>query len=211
MVLREEQIHRYSRQILLPDVGGRGQRKLLAGELQMCGLGSVGVFCSLYLAAAGVGKLWLSDDTMVSAGDVGLAGIYQPEDVGFSREEIVQRRLTSLNSDAVCLVGASPSARAIYCGAAAAPLEHQGGLRVGVHNHHAIVQSGCLACAAVLSDGEGPLDEALAMIAGSLGAYEALYALLGNVSLVPDTQLSFEGEHIQYQRHSVFCAQPSKR
>jgi hypothetical protein len=211
MVLREEQIHRYSRQILLPDVGGRGQRKLLAGELQMCGLGSVGVFCALYLAAAGVGKLWLSDDTMVSVGDVGLAGIYQPEDVGFSREEIVQRRLTSLNSDAVCLVGASPSARAIYCGDAAAPLAHQEGLRVGVRNHHAIVQSGCLACAAVLSDGEGPLDEALAMIAGSLGAYEALYALLGNVSLVSDTKLSFEGENMQYQRYTVFCAQPSKR
>ena len=211
MALREEQIHRYSRQILLPEVGGRGQRRLLAGELQLCGLGSVGVCCALYLAAAGVGRVWLSDDALVSAGDVGLAGVYQPEDIGFSREEIVQRRLTSLNSDAVCLVGASPSARAIYCGAAAASLEHQSGLRVGVFEHRAIVQSGCLACAPVLSDGEGPLDEALAMIAGSLGAYEALCTLLGHVSPVSDTQLSFEGERMRYQKQAILCAQQTKR
>ena len=205
MILREEQIRRYSRQILLPDVGGRGQRRLLAGELQLCGLGAVGVYCALYLAAAGVGRLWLSDDALVSAGDIGLAGVYQPEDVGFSREEIVQRRLTSLNSDAVCLVGASRTARAIYCGAVVATA-HQSGLRLGVLEGRAVVQSGCLACAEPLSDGEGIIDEALAMIAGSLGAYEALSTLLGGESPVADTRLSFEGDAMEYQRQRVRCS-----
>jgi hypothetical protein len=210
MSLREEQIRRYSRQILLPEVGGRGQRRLLASELQLCGLGAVGVYCALYLASAGVGKLWLSDDSLVSLGDVGLAGVYQPEDVGLCREEIVQRRLTSLNSDAVCLVGVSSSARAIYCGPASSS-KHQRGIRLGLLKHQAVVQIGCLACTEALSDGEDIIDEALAMTAGSLGAYKALCELLSAESSMLEMRLSFDGGTMQYQKQHIMCSLLERR
>ena len=57
MSLREDQIHRYSRHILLQDVGGKGQEKLLAGRVLIIGAGRLGGPIALYLAAAGVGTI----------------------------------------------------------------------------------------------------------------------------------------------------------
>jgi molybdopterin/thiamine biosynthesis adenylyltransferase len=53
----EEQIRRYSRQIILPDVGGKGQRKLLESRVLLIGAGGLGSPAGLYLAAAGVGTM----------------------------------------------------------------------------------------------------------------------------------------------------------
>ncbi|MCK9565152.1 MAG: ThiF family adenylyltransferase [Methanothrix sp.] len=58
----DEQIRRYSRQIILPEVGGKGQKKLLASMVLVLGAGGLGSSAIAYLAAAGAGTLGIVDD-----------------------------------------------------------------------------------------------------------------------------------------------------
>ncbi|WP_141323928.1 ThiF family adenylyltransferase [Myxococcus sp. AB025B] len=97
MALREDQIQRYSRQILLRDVGGRGQEALLTGSARVDATGASGMTATAYLAGggtpvAGVGSLTLgpwAPGFLVSAGDVG-----QPV------PETLAREVPALNPDA---------------------------------------------------------------------------------------------------------------
>src|SRR5262249_38657187 len=57
----EEQVQRYSRHIILPNIGAKGQRKLLDGSVLVIGAGGLGSPIAMYLAAAGVGKLGIVD------------------------------------------------------------------------------------------------------------------------------------------------------
>lgn len=57
MTLTEEQIERHSRQIILPDVGGKGQEKLLSAKVLIIDAGGLGSPAALYLASAGIGKI----------------------------------------------------------------------------------------------------------------------------------------------------------
>ncbi len=63
--LTDEQIERYSRHILLPEVGGIGQKKLIQSKVLVVGAGGLGSIILLYLAAAGVGTIGIIDDDKV--------------------------------------------------------------------------------------------------------------------------------------------------
>ena len=65
MDLSDVQIERYARHILLPEVGGTGQSKLLQSSVLVIGAGGLGSPIVMYLAAAGVGKIGLVDDDSV--------------------------------------------------------------------------------------------------------------------------------------------------
>ena len=65
MKLRDDQIERYSRQILLPNVGGKGQEKLLNARVLIIGAGGLGSPCTLYLTSAGIGTLGIVDSDKV--------------------------------------------------------------------------------------------------------------------------------------------------
>ena len=65
MDFTEEQIQRYSRQIILPDVGGKGQQKLREAKVLLVGAGGLGSPIGLYLGAAGIGTIGLIDGDVV--------------------------------------------------------------------------------------------------------------------------------------------------
>src|SRR5215210_9227975 len=70
MELTEPQIQRYSRQIILSEVGGKGQMKLGKAKVLLIGAGGLGSPAGLYLAAAGVGTLGLVDGDVVDASNL---------------------------------------------------------------------------------------------------------------------------------------------
>ena len=63
--LTDSQVERYSRQIILPNVGGKGQEKLLAAKVLIIGAGGLGSPAALYLACAGIGKIGIVDSDKV--------------------------------------------------------------------------------------------------------------------------------------------------
>lgn len=100
-MLSEEQIERYARHILLREVGGVGQERLLGAAVRIEGLGQVGSWACLYLALAGVGRLELCDPRPVP--EAGLSPVLV--DLGApSRAEAVAHALGAHNPDVRCEV-----------------------------------------------------------------------------------------------------------
>lgn len=90
--LSEEQIERYSRHILLQDVGLEGQEKLLNAKVLIIGAGGLGSPVSLYLAAAGVGHIGIVDADVVDLSNLQRQVIHQTKDLGRPKVEVPRRR-----------------------------------------------------------------------------------------------------------------------
>ena len=88
---------RYARHILLKEVGGPGQQRLKAATVAVVGAGGLGAPAALYLAAAGVGRLRLIDDDVVSLSNLQRQIVYRGEDVGQSKVERAAAMLSALN------------------------------------------------------------------------------------------------------------------
>jgi adenylyltransferase/sulfurtransferase len=99
MKLREEQIERYSRQIILPNVGGKGQEKLLNAKVLIIGAGGLGSPCALYLGAAGIGKLGIVDSDAVELNNLQRQVIHSMKDVGRPKVESARDRINAINQD----------------------------------------------------------------------------------------------------------------
>ena len=97
--LTEEQIQRYSRHILLPEVGGEGQRELLASSVLVVGAGGLGSPALLYLAAAGVGRLGVADGDTVEVSNLQRQIIHGTSDVGKSKVLSAQETIREINPD----------------------------------------------------------------------------------------------------------------
>ncbi|MDD1750096.1 MAG: molybdopterin-synthase adenylyltransferase MoeB [Methanothrix sp.] len=94
----DEQIRRYSRQIILPEVGGKGQKKLLASRVLVLGAGGLGSSAIAYLAAAGVGTLGIVDNDVVEVSNLQRQVIHGGS-IGFSKAKSAESFVRSLNSD----------------------------------------------------------------------------------------------------------------
>ena len=99
MSLRDDQIERYSRQILLPDVGGKGQEKILSAKVLVIGAGGLGSPAALYLAAAGVGRLGIVDSDKVELNNLQRQVLHSTKTVGELKVESAKRTLRNLNTD----------------------------------------------------------------------------------------------------------------
>jgi adenylyltransferase/sulfurtransferase len=95
----EAQIRRYSRQIILPHVGGRGQRKLLSSKVLVVGAGGLGSPAAVYLAAAGVGTLGLVDSDTVDLSNLQRQILHTTADVGRPKTESAAETIRALNPD----------------------------------------------------------------------------------------------------------------
>lgn len=95
----DDQLERYSRHILLPEVGGTGQEKLLAASVLIIGAGGLGAPLLQYLAAAGVGRLGVIDADTVDLSNLQRQVIHRTQDVGVAKVESAARMVRDLNPD----------------------------------------------------------------------------------------------------------------
>ncbi|HEX4795992.1 MAG TPA: molybdopterin-synthase adenylyltransferase MoeB [Humisphaera sp.] len=98
-MLTNEQINRYKRHLILPEVGTEGQEKLLKAKVLCIGAGGLGCPISLYLAAAGVGTIGLADIDVVSPSNLQRQVLFGMHDVGEPKVEAAGKRLKDLNPD----------------------------------------------------------------------------------------------------------------
>jgi molybdopterin/thiamine biosynthesis adenylyltransferase len=99
MDFTEEQISRYSRHILLPEVGGKGQRKIAQAKVLIVGAGGLGSPAAFYLAAAGVGTIGLIDSDVVDLSNLQRQVIHFTPDVGRPKVLSAKEKIQALNAD----------------------------------------------------------------------------------------------------------------
>jgi molybdopterin/thiamine biosynthesis adenylyltransferase/rhodanese-related sulfurtransferase len=97
--LGAEQRRRYSRHLLIPEVGEEGQLKLLDSRILLIGAGGLGSPASLYLAAAGVGTLGIVDDDAVDATNLQRQIVHSTDRLGEPKAESAKRTIEALNPD----------------------------------------------------------------------------------------------------------------
>ncbi len=99
MTLTDAQLDRYARHIVLKEIGGPGQARLLASTVALIGAGGIGSPALLYLAAAGVGRLRLIDDDAVSLDNLQRQVLFGSGDVGRGKSAIAGEVVARLNPD----------------------------------------------------------------------------------------------------------------
>jgi adenylyltransferase/sulfurtransferase len=95
----EEQIRRYARHILLPEVGGTGQARLLAAKVLVVGAGGLGSPLILYLAAAGIGTIGVVDDDTVDLSNLQRQILHTTAQIGVAKVDSARLAVAAINPD----------------------------------------------------------------------------------------------------------------
>ncbi|MFH1761616.1 MAG: ThiF family adenylyltransferase, partial [bacterium] len=93
----ESQLERYSRHIILQDVGVEGQEKIMASKVLIIGAGGLGAPAALYLAAAGIGTIGILDSDKVDISNLQRQIIHFTKDVGKSKADSAEEKMAALN------------------------------------------------------------------------------------------------------------------
>ncbi len=107
-VLTPEQVNRYSRHIIMPQVGPVGQRKLMETKVLIVGAGGLGGPAALYLALAGVGTIGIVDFDVVDLSNLQRQVLHQNDDVGKKKTESAKETLLSYNPDVNIVIHDTP-------------------------------------------------------------------------------------------------------
>ncbi|MBS41516.1 MAG: adenylyltransferase [Rhodospirillales bacterium] len=99
MKFTDKQLQRYARHIILPEVGGLGQEKLLTSSVLVIGAGGLGAPVLLYLAAAGVGKIGVVDDDVVDLSNLQRQVIHNSHSIGKSKVESASTTIKKINNE----------------------------------------------------------------------------------------------------------------
>lgn len=99
MPFTNEQLERYSRHIILKEIGVKGQKKLMNGSVLIIGAGGLGAPAALYLAAAGVGKIGIVDADVVDLSNLQRQVIHTTADVGRPKVESAAETMRAINPD----------------------------------------------------------------------------------------------------------------
>ena len=96
--LNKNQIERFSRQIILRNIGTLGQKKILNSKVLIIGMGGLGCPVAEFLTRSGVGKLGIIDHDIVSLSNIHRQSLYDGNDLGKSKVKVAQKKLKSINS-----------------------------------------------------------------------------------------------------------------
>lgn len=99
MNLNDEQLDRYARHIVLREVGGAGQKRLLSSKILLVGAGGLGSPLALYLAAAGVGTIGIIDDDRVDLSNLQRQIVHETADIGRLKVTSAAESVSRLNPD----------------------------------------------------------------------------------------------------------------
>ncbi len=97
VILSESELVRYSRHLVMPEVGLEGQKKLKASSVLIVGVGGLGTPSAMYLAAAGVGRIGIVDFDVVEKSNLHRQVLYSEKDIGRSKAEVARERLIQIN------------------------------------------------------------------------------------------------------------------
>lgn len=97
--LSDDQLDRYARHIILKEIGGAGQMKLLGATAVLIGAGGIGSPAIQYLAAAGVGRLRVIDDDVIALSNLQRQTLFGSDDVGQPKVAVAARAVARLNPD----------------------------------------------------------------------------------------------------------------
>jgi len=98
-ILTDEQVERYARHILLPEIGGAGQAKIRAAKVLVVGAGGLGAPVIQYLAAAGVGTIGIIDDDVVDLSNLQRQVIHATSRIGMAKVESAKAAVADINPD----------------------------------------------------------------------------------------------------------------
>ena len=97
MSLSDEELDRYARHIVLPQVGGMGQRRLKEARIAVVGAGGIGSAVIPALAGAGIGQLTIIDDDVVEMGNLHRQPLFRERDAGYSKADLALQYVHRLN------------------------------------------------------------------------------------------------------------------
>ena len=157
----DDELDRYARHLVLPDIGGRGQAAFKRARVAVVGAGGLGSPCLLYLAAAGVGQITVIDDDSVAISNLQRQIMFTTADAGHGKADVAAARLHALNPHVVVV----PVAVRINAGNAAALLAG-----------HDVIADGCDSFATRLAVADAALALRLPLVSGAVGSFDGQVA-----------------------------------
>ena len=214
----EDQIQRYSRHILLQDVGVEGQERIINARVLVVGAGGLGAPVSLYLAAAGIGTIGIVDADVVDLSNLQRQVIHFTKDVGVPKVKSAEEKIKAINPDVKVDTYYEKFLINDACVMAGKPFSHGGILRFNGQTFTHLPGTACYRCmfkepppaGAVPTCSQAGVLGAIAGMLGTIQAAETLKYFTGIGELLTNRLLTFDAKTMQFRtvpvRHRDSCA-----